>query len=204
MNSNDETCLPRVTLLVNYWRDKTAGESYTLTIPQEIEYLRHYNLVKNIKTAPLNIKHKLVRERWLNVNDLTFQRAFSSDFMSWKNQVVPSVVMEAIAASHKGFRYNDGVNLFQHNYTTLNEIADAEAVSYSSSKNVVDPAPSLLLKLEPSEAVLQHAQSTGKHFHHWPTWNIDEYGNLQMYSVDVSPDEMIAWRRSMPGYTEQG
>lgn len=186
--ASTDTCLPRVTLLVNFWRDKTAGEGYTTTTPQEQDYLRHYYYLK--RNIP-HVQHLRDSSLWSSPEAIEFQRQFSDDFLSWKHNEVPDAIMERIAHTYEGFHYHDGKRLYHHKKTTAWELPKCNISAFS-------PAPTVLLKLNPSEVVQNFVDSSGQHFHHWPQWEVVN-GILQLYNVNATADALDAWKRSMPG-----
>lgn len=198
--SGSKACLPRVTLLVNYWREKSAGESYTTTVPQEVAYQKQYDrIVESQKNKDLARERdtkntKGVSDRkWSSLHELEFAREFATDFLSWKNNNVPPVYMEGIASMFQGFSYHDGRLLYTNSSTTPDEEGERATAALTRV-----PPPGLLLKLHPGDTIQTVADSSGLNFDHWPRWGVHE-GMLVMKNVDVKISDLNEWRNSMPG-----
>lgn len=87
MKDDDGNSLQRDTLLVNYWRDKTAGEVETPTDPTDVHNMgRIEELLKSTQATP---KH-------VSIERLSLSREFSTDLRSWQNQNIPESYKHAV------------------------------------------------------------------------------------------------------------
>ena len=172
-----------MTLLVNYWRDKTAGEAFTLTVPQEAAYLNQYEEIKSRNDNEDSKDRRAVNNRWYDMKEIRVFREFSEDFDYWKQNQVPPLYMEKIASNVDGFWYHDGEKLFTHD-------------SNYPKQNV--SAPGVVLKLNSSDIVQMYAEATGSQYHNWPTWSVTD-GKLQLMNIPTTREAVKEWRSRMPG-----
>lgn len=87
---NRDASKTRLTLLVNYWKDKTAGEPFTPQLPYEGLYLqRFYDLL-------LNGPEYRVSPQLTDLDRVEVARDFKEDIIEWQQQTLPSNYWEVI------------------------------------------------------------------------------------------------------------
>jgi hypothetical protein len=216
-----------VTLLVNYWKDRKAGEAFTLTLPQEDEYLNHYyRLKEQIKRERrtggcdgVKCHHQLteVIDRSVTISDhvktvkpspslleIPIGRSFDDDITSWLNQTFPSVYMQAIVDNYPSFVYDDGLRSFgwlHSDWRTTPQTSRfiGQLPGAKKLRFNMKAVPAVLFKLNQSQVVEQY-KSKKIHIHYWNHWKLNEVdGTYTMTIVSTNNSAVDEWRRSMPG-----
>jgi hypothetical protein len=90
----------RVTLLVNYWFNKTAGESHTPRLPLEDRLVAAARdvLAAPAPTAVAATNHGSTA-RAVALHNVSEARDFRKDIISWKQQCLPAAFASALAAA---------------------------------------------------------------------------------------------------------
>jgi len=90
LKHNRDASKTRLTLLVNYWKDKTAGEPFTPQLPYESLYLqRLYDLL-------LHGPEYRVSPQLTELDRIEIARDFKEDIIEWQQQTLPDSYWEAI------------------------------------------------------------------------------------------------------------
>ena len=91
-----KTLMPRLTLLVNYWSDKSAGEDYTPLIATEQAAI---NTCKGLLQKKKKKKHKnddSIKPYAVKKRELSSEREFFDDFIEWKEQELPKGILDEL------------------------------------------------------------------------------------------------------------
>ena len=109
-NNDDIDTSSRDTLLVNYWRDKTAGEKETPTTTRDAMLVEEFrDEMKGPNRDQYQIHHRPIRKNY-KIHNLN--RDFKEDLWTWKSQKLPEKYLEMIEMSSNSMHNND-FHLFQ-------------------------------------------------------------------------------------------
>jgi hypothetical protein len=199
-----------VTLLVNYWRGKQAGEPYTITVPQEEEYLRHYYALKAQIAAQdagscsgyrchAFLNERDVEDRLISVSPhvrdvrpesslvpIRVPRKFDDDVRVWINQTLPEQFMNALVDRYPEFSYADGVKEYGY--------LDSQTGSDRRFESPVSPA--VLFELNESGL---NEEIKSMNVHYWNHWEINNDGTVSVAFVAANRTAIEDWWRGMPG-----
>lgn len=198
--------------MVNYWRDKQAGEPYTVTVPQEEEYLRHYYSLK-AQMAAQDAEacrgyrcHAFVNEtppedRSISVSPhvrsvrpepalvpIRIHRRFEDDINIWLNQTLPEPFMNELVDRFPHFRYADGVK--EYGAMSIGPLSGSE----HDFENPVSPVALFQLNVSGLNEQVKFA-----HVHYWNHWRIEHDGSVSVAFVEANSTAIEEWWRGMPG-----
>lgn len=207
-------CKPRVTLLVNYWKERTAGEPYTVTVPQEGEYLRHYYNMKtqlaaqnagqctgyschasvassDLGDASISVSAHVGSVRPLSsLVNIRVNRKFEDDFLQWLNQTIPEPFMNAIVDTYPSFQYADGTREYGWlNNEWLKQLP-------RSGHKIEKSAPAVLFTLNQSK---WNEEERADYMHYWNHWKLDQNGSVSMTEITINATAIEEWWNGMPG-----
>ena len=120
LKDGDGDVSSRDTLLVNYWRDKTAGEKETPTTIRDAMLVEEF---RDEMKGPHHLQyqqHRPVRKGY-RIHQL--DRDFKEDLWKWKSQEIPNEYHERIKID-KLEGYNDGFHLFKLRTTDVMKDTD--------------------------------------------------------------------------------
>ena len=197
-----------MTLLVNYWKDRSAGESYAPSLAQEQIYINYYDgiMAQMRETGRFN-KPEVIS----SLRPIALNRDFNSDFSDWKKQNIPDYLLNSIALRYFMFKYDNGVRVYSAE--TAFEDCKNGAASCSieneshlqDSLDIVSESPAVIFRLPESAAAVisRNSEASETYFDYWPKWTYNNATGLVEMSLVAQgagfSHSTNLFRSSLPG-----
>jgi hypothetical protein len=214
-------------LLVNYWKNKTAGEIFTPILPQEHLYMQQLEQLMhktrfitrgNITISDIsmngnvNSPNAFVNNQPLSqlreyfpferiVIEVKIERDFLSHFISWMNQIIPPDIANFLEDnSHLQALHCSYIIQF----ASLAELSSILREMYcSEGSDFARDSPVILLTYGQNTAKDIANSEGNRHvvYQNWPKWNLNTQTSfVSLTTLDTTAEAQKLWKESLPGY----